>query len=297
MLGAAAAAASTLIPGRWRLVTLTQSLLPWAVTPAVVLGHLARRRGRGALAATAALAIAGAAAGTARQVVPRRTTEATGTPVRISNLNLLYANARMDEVADLIDRLDVDVHALCELTPTHRATLHRLIDPSRWPHRLEHPALAASGTAIWSRWPLRPVDVLGTKHHTVAADIDTPDGTLRVVATHTQSPLILHREWRDDMAFLATIDPAAGPPAVLVGDLNAVWWHPELRRLTRRGWRDAHLALGRGLSPSWPYDGRFVPFLRLDHALVDERLVITGIEDFEIPGDDHRGFVVTVSRR
>ena len=36
-------------------------------------------------------------------------------------------------------------------------------------------------------------------------------------------------------------------------------------------------------------------FVRLDHALMTDGLVATGIDDIDIPGSDHRGFVVSVA--
>jgi endonuclease/exonuclease/phosphatase (EEP) superfamily protein YafD len=62
-----------------------------------------------------------------------------------------------------------------------------------------------------------------------------------------------------------------------------------------RGWRDAHEVLGRGWSASWPTDLPGPPLVRIDHALVSGSVVVEGIVDVEIPGSDHRGFVVSVA--
>jgi len=61
-------------------------------------------------------------------------------------------------------------------------------------------------------------------------------------------------------------------------------------------WRDAHEAVGRGLSTSWSTLGLVPSFVRLDHALVDHRLVVCDVADFTVTGSDHRGFVVTIAR-
>jgi len=58
---------------------------------------------------------------------------------------------------------------------------------------------------------------------------------------------------------------------------------------------EAHIAHGRGFSASWPTDQIVPAFVRLDHALTTAGLVSTDVADFEIPGSDHRGFVVTVA--
>jgi hypothetical protein len=34
--------------------------------------------------------------------------------------------------------------------------------------------------------------------------------------------------------------------------------------------------------------------VRLDHAVVDDGLVVAAVDDVEVPGSDHAGFVVTL---
>jgi endonuclease/exonuclease/phosphatase (EEP) superfamily protein YafD len=83
----------------------------------------------------------------------------------------------------------------------------------------------------------------------------------------------------------------------MTGDFNASWWHPEFRNVLASGWRDVHQVVGRGLSTSWPVD-RFVlpPFIRLDHALVNDGLVVERVTNLDIPGSDHGGLIVSVRR-
>ena len=82
---------------------------------------------------------------------------------------------------------------------------------------------------------------------------------------------------------------------MVVGDLNSSYWHPDFRDLLDAGFVDAHIANGKGFSASWPTDMIGPAFVRLDHALTTGGLVSTDVADFEIPGSDHRGFVVTVA--
>ena len=91
-------------------------------------------------------------------------------------------------------------------------------------------------------------------------------------------------------------DVRSPEPAIMTGDFNAAWWHPELRRLMRAGgWRDAHQVVGHGLSCSWPTDRWHPafkvhpPFVRLDHALVNDGLASSAPTDFHVPGSDHLG--------
>ncbi len=80
----------------------------------------------------------------------------------------------------------------------------------------------------------------------------------------------------------------------MIGDFNASYWHPAFRDLLRQGLTDAHMALGKGWSTSWPTDEFIPPFVRLDHTLTGNGLVSTDVDDFRLTGSDHAAFVVTV---
>ena len=102
-----------------------------------------------------------------------------------------------------------------------------------------------------------------------------------MITIHTVSPMHGYSEWFADLEHLAEVTTSV--PAVMTGDFNASWWHPELRRLMAAGgWRDAHQVVGRGLSCSWPTDRWHPafkvhpPFVRLDHALVNDGLRVLG---------------------
>jgi endonuclease/exonuclease/phosphatase (EEP) superfamily protein YafD len=116
-----------------------------------------------------------------------------------------------------------------------------------------------------------------------------------VVAMHVPTPLVAFEAWRRDLHTAEQIGRDATGPTMVIGDFNATYWHPDFRRLLDAGFVDAHTASGQGFSTSWPTDSLVPPFVRLDHALTIGGLVATEVDDFEIPGSDHRGFVVTVS--
>jgi hypothetical protein len=70
---------------------------------------------------------------------------------------------------------------------------------------------------------------------------------------------------------------------------------PSVPRHPSQGFTDAHTTHGRGFSTSWLTDEWMPAFVRLDHALTGDGLVSTGVEDFTVPGSDHRVFVVSVA--
>jgi endonuclease/exonuclease/phosphatase (EEP) superfamily protein YafD len=280
---------------RGRLATVIRSLSPWAAIPALPLALLAARRARRPLAGAAGAVAAIAATTTLPLVVGRlRRPAASGAgSLSIVHANLLFDNMRMADVARLLERVDADVLTFSEYTPHHAHVLREAPVADAYPHRIEMPAALASGTALWSRYPVAPVDPPTTRHHTVVGDVAGPGGPLRVIVVHTQSPVVHHGQWSADLFTLARFDP--GRTAVMMGDFNASWWHPEFRQLLANGWRDVHQVVGRGLSASWPVD-RLVPpaFIRLDHGLVNDGLIVERVADLDIPGSDHRGLLVSV---
>jgi endonuclease/exonuclease/phosphatase (EEP) superfamily protein YafD len=122
-----------------------------------------------------------------------------------------------------------------------------------------------------------------------------PDGPVRIIGVHPPTPIVNFDEWRSDLARFGELAQRDDTPALLIGDFNASFWHPTFRALLDEGFTDAHIAAGAGLSTSWPMDGLLPPFVRLDHALTNDSLVSTDVEDFDIAGSDHRGVIVTVA--
>jgi endonuclease/exonuclease/phosphatase family metal-dependent hydrolase len=300
---AVTAAAPWIPPVRHRLAAAARSLMPWSALSAVPLAVGAALTDRRRLAVAAGVVGAAGVAMAAPLVVPRRQAapDPAAAPLRITHSNLLYINRRVSAVPEVLAALDADVLTFSELTPTHLRRLHASDLPERYPHRVELAAPYARGTGLWSRYPLtaHPIETRG--NHTVVADIDVPGGPVRVIVIHTQSPIIRYGEWVADLSELATFRPAG--PAVMTGDFNAAWWHPELRAVMRGGdWRDAHQVRGHGLSCSWPTEKWHAafrahpPFVRIDHALVNDGLTVIDTGDFHVPGSDHLGLVVTVQR-
>ena len=290
-------------PGGGKVAAMTRSLMPWSGLTAVPVAVEAAIRGRRPLAAASGVVGAAAVVMVAPLVVPRRQPAADpdAAPLRVTHANLLYVNRRVAAVPGALQPLGADVLTFSELTPTHCRRLHGTSLSAAYPHQIELSTSFASGAGLWSRWPLTSHPSTSTNHRTIVADVHAPGGTVRVIAIHTVSPMHGYRRWCEDLERLAEITTPG--PALMTGDFNASWWHPELRRLIRSGgWRDAHQVLGRGLSCSWPTDRWHPvfkvhpPFVRLDHTLVNDGLRVLDAANFDVPGSDHLGIAVTVQR-
>ncbi len=217
--------------------------------------------------------------------------EATG--LRVASINLYFRNDRVDEVAGRVHDLEPDVIVFNEYTTRHRATLQSSQLAGDYPYRIDR-AGWSDGIAVWSRTPVVVGDDPETTNDGLDVVVDGPDGPVRLLALHVPTPIRSFEGWNDDLDTAARFARAATGAAMVVGDLNASYWHPPFRDLLDAGLTDAHTAVGAGFSTSWPTNRRVPAFVRLDHALVTDELVTVDVQDFDAPGSDHRGFVVTV---
>ncbi|MEO1058975.1 MAG: endonuclease/exonuclease/phosphatase family protein [Actinomycetota bacterium] len=214
---------------------------------------------------------------------------------RLASVNLLYTNNRTVDIANTLSGLDLDAIVFNEYNDAHRATLLNSPLADQLPYRVERRGEYARGIAIWSARPLATATPPPTPKASVAAVLDNG---VELIAFHPPTPVGDNAAWRANLAALATAIEDPQRPTVVLGDFNATYWNPSFRQLLRQGYRDAAAALGRGFAATWPTDRLIPAFAGIDHALVErDRLVPTAFDTFEVPGSDHRGIVVTVSRR
>jgi endonuclease/exonuclease/phosphatase (EEP) superfamily protein YafD len=280
-----------------RLVAATHALTPHLVATMVPVAAYALWRSKPPLGITgAAVGLAGLSLAVPIVFPPKQPEPVPGSiGLDVMAVNLLYENRRIDDAADEVFGLDADVIVFSEYTPDHRAALVARPEADRYPHRAEREGRRAGGAAIWSRFPISDFERPRTSNFSIDLVVDGPDGPVRVVGVHAPTPLSDLDGWKRDLYRFGRLARRPGPPTLVIGDFNASYWHPGFRDLLDDGLSDAHLALGEGWSASWPADGVVPPFVRLDHALTTDDLVATAVDDFDVPGSDHTGFVVTVA--
>ena len=280
-----------------RTIAVVQALTPYLGVLLVPIALVALWRHRFTLATTcAAIGL-----GILLLAAPLAFPDAQPDPVagaiglRIASVNLLYTNDRIDEVARTLETLAPDVIVFNEYTPEHQAVLQHSPLADGYTYRIDRSGFGGGGVAVWSRPSVIVGDHPDTYNYSLDLVVKGPDTDIRLLAIHMPTPLDSFENWQRDLDTASRIGRAATSPTMIVGDLNSSYWHPDFRDLLDAGFVDAHTANGKGFSNSWP-TGRIVPaFVRLDHALTTDGLVATDIDDFEIPGSDHRGFVVTVA--
>ncbi len=280
-----------------RSVAVLQSLTPYGIVVLAIVAVVAvvRREYRVGFAA-AAIGFSGvllAAPLVFGPAQPPGDDAASG--VRVASVNLLYGNETIGDAADALLARQPDIIVFSEYTAEHQRALTSHPLSAQYRYRVDRAGLRAGGLAIWSRYAIDEHPRLSTVNYSIDATIDGPDGPFEIVGIHPPAPVYDFDAWRHDLGLLRDRARAATSPTLLIGDLNASYWHPPFRRLLDTGFVDAHMAHGKGFSNSWPTGERRVPFVRLDHTLTGQGLVSTSVVDFDVPGSDHRGFVVTVA--
>lgn len=268
-----------------------------AFSPVVLVAALATRRWRAAVVAAALVALF------AGIILPREVGGgglSSGQRLRVLAFNAKIGGASVPELIALLRRERPDVLSIEELTPALATKLAAAGVASVLPYQALRPDPGATGTGLWARFPLTDARRMdpgsGGFDQTIAVLRRPGKPAVEVGSAHPRPPLpraqvwgSSHR-WADDLAGLPAAS-ASGPIRILAGDFNATLDHSPLRKLIGTGYRDAAATVGKGLAPTWPYDGERLPPVTIDHVLVDKRAGVGAFRTYQVSGSDHKAIV------
>ena len=246
---------------------------------------------------------------------------ATGAELRVMAFNVLVTNANADAVADAIAAGQPDLIAFAELSTAMNAKLAQRL-AADYPYRTLHRLPGANfGSGIYSRWPLDDLGSLktGLGLRSAAADVHTPEGTLRFVALHPRSTWLdtssldaaetsIEENFRGREVQLAAVcrylDEWGDRPVILAGDLNASEFSDAYRCVADR-LIDTYREVGRGTGHTWParqtghIRSRWLyvlsPLTRIDYVFHSRHWAGVDARVLTMPtGSDHRPIVATL---
>ena len=243
----------------------------------------------------AALASLGVLAALVALVAPRaigNADPARGPAVRAMTANLAEGHADPAAIVALVRVHHVDVLALSELTGWELNALIEAGLPGLLPYAVTNPADYAAGTALFSRYPLTDGHAVPLTEGFVetAARVSVPGAQpVEVTAVHYCAPAdpMQVRCWAYGKTHLPPATPT-GPVRLLLGDFNLTVDYAALRAVLATGYRDAASVVGQGLVTTWPYDGKPVPPMAIDHVLADRRIGVSAVAVYPIRHSDHR---------
>jgi endonuclease/exonuclease/phosphatase (EEP) superfamily protein YafD len=278
------------------VITTFQAVVPALVVPVALTVAVAAiaRRWRTAMAAAALLAFHVVLLAP-WWIADRPSGALDGAPLTVMATNLQYGRGDAGTVVRAVTDHEVDVAVVIEATPASREALRNAGVERLLPHVVGTAREDASGTLVYSRYPLSDRDVPALPSLTfghVAVRVDAPGGEVLVLGAHPTPPWPIDTaRWRAETSALADwIGRVPGDlPLVVAGDLNGSIDHPATRSFLASGMVDAHEAAGAGLPRTWPYDRGLLdtpPLLHLDHVLArDLHPVAAGM--VVVPGSDH----------
>lgn len=215
--------------------------------------------------------------------------DAPRSAITVYTANVLFDTGRAPDIASSILANEADVILLQEV---RRGFLDGLESDPRldlYPNRAGGPE--ASGTVIWSRWPLQDVAVERfVVSQRLSATVVSPQGDFEISSIHTLAPSAPDNvgAWQAQFRQLEQLDTAS--PTVLAGDFNATEDHRPFRDLLGRGWTDAHEPKGCGFDATWPTGSSWrlpIPIYRLDHVLVTDHFDVLDLRLADPGGSDH----------
>ena len=297
------------VPEPWPTpVVQLLAFTPWLVVPAVLALGLALAGRRLWLIALAAVVLAAHLFWLfpldAGRPVPD--SAATGTPIKVLNINSYFGDADAAEIVRLVREHGVELLAVQEHTQGFEDRLlaeglERLL-----PHKLSNPRDDASGSALFSAHPMEATGVLPDTPFgmpTVRLTIGKGEAAsvLEVTNVHAFPPVTGRAaQWRSDLAALARLTAAgtAGAHRLLIGDFNATFDHAEFRAVLDGGADrklvDVGTAAGRRLLPTWPMDGLPLPGIAIDHVVTSPRIASSGYAVHRVQGTDHAAVLATL---
>jgi endonuclease/exonuclease/phosphatase family metal-dependent hydrolase len=223
------------------------------------------------------------------------------TDLVVMTSNLRFGDGDPNTVVRAAADRKVDVLVLEEVTPTVLAALDRAGLAELLPHRAGEPASTASGTMVFSHYPLGGAGEIALGNGGLAVDVQAPR-PFHLLAVHTLQPVNAAKGWHDDLGEVrrrAAAAVGAGPTTV-VGDFNATRDHPAFRAILDVGLRDAAEQADAGWQPTWP-TGRAAwylwPVIAIDHVLVTEDFAAVRTDTVDVEDTDHLGLVAELDRR
>jgi endonuclease/exonuclease/phosphatase (EEP) superfamily protein YafD len=215
--------------------------------------------------------------------------------LRVVSLNVLTKNPHKAAVLDYLNAVSADVVFLMEVDRVWIEALAPL--ETAYPYRLTLPQADHFGAALYSRLPLKGLEVVANSHParpSIRAELTFQDRELVIIGTHPPPPVggAWSRARDAQLADLAAHVAETEAPVLLVGDLNTTPWSHGWRLLTH----ESGLRATAATRASWPTWMVRTPFaIPIDHALVTEPLVIAGREVGVDVGSDHRPQLIEVA--
>lgn len=219
-----------------------------------------------------------------------------GTELKVLVANVLAGNEQHARLFELIETEQPDVVFLLEVTPKWAGALPAIAET--YASSIVEARDGSFGIAMYSKLPVisaATVDSAPLGLPTIVATLEVGTTALTVVATHPMPPVGKSNfdARNEQLDAVARLLQKTGGPRLLVGDLNATIWDPQLRSLENRTWL-RNVRRGFGLLPTWP---TFMPLamIPIDHVLASPEIGVKDVRTGDAIGSDHLPLIATLT--
>lgn len=223
--------------------------------------------------------------------------------VRVMTANLFLGQADAKSLLAIAEA-NADLLAVQELTPLLAKQLSADGVDKVFPYRVLDARADASGTGLWSRFPIDDSTLAakrGFVHATVAARIKVNgvDVDPTVLVAHLPGPWPEPLDdWNRELGEWPQVLRDASKEAdqgcvVTAGDFNSTYDMRPFRNLLRDGYRDAAEQSGAGFTPTYPANMAIPPLIGIDHLLTYQ-CAAASLRTVRVPGSDHLGLISTI---
>ncbi|WP_405999624.1 endonuclease/exonuclease/phosphatase family protein [Streptomyces sp. NBC_00829] len=272
------------------------AFLPWLLLPAgagLLLALLGRRRA-GVVWAVAVLAVTG---WYARPYDTGLADDPPG-PV-VARVSVLTSNVEFGQATEgllaAVRREKPDLVFVQECARPCSDALAAKVSRADYPYRTVVKGDWASGSAILSKYPLRPAPGVESTLAMPGSVADIAGHPVNLQLAHPLPPIPGGiRAWQRELGRVrAYATGVKGTPALIAGDFNATQDHAAFRRLLDAGaLRDSATLAGAARTPSWPSAARRPLGAQIDHVLISEDFSARDARFLDLPDTDHRSLLV-----
>ncbi|MFI6470704.1 endonuclease/exonuclease/phosphatase family protein [Streptomyces sp. NPDC050516] len=157
----------------------------------------------------------------------------------------------------------------------------------------------SAGSAILSRFPLKPAEPIESVMAMPGAVVTIAGRDVRLQLAHPSPPLPGDDgKWRQELGRIREFAKSTkGQPVILAGDFNATQDHALFRSVLDEGaLHDSARLTGQSHTWSWPADRTTPLRTQIDHALVNgDSFKATSARFLKLRGTDHRALLVGLS--
>ncbi len=230
-----------------------------------------------------------------------RSTNTNSNPLKILLANVNIANQNYADTLDLIQSTNPDLFAIVE---TNQNWLEQVAMSGIFPYSIQSPNAGNFGVALYSKFPLKPVNVptlpastvSRVEDYHVAATVEIDQTSVTFIAIHPPPPItaVLTNLRNQELQIVGDFVQKNPSATVILGDLNTTMWTTAYRQFEQRT-NLKNARKGFGILPTWTTRLPLL-FIPIDHILISSNFTVLDIKTGKNLGSDHLPLIVELAQ-